>query len=362
MPSRIPESSRSEAIQTWLQPQSRNKVAAICGISQAAVSGIIDEWKKSVGVSRAEQLRDLATTIDRYGISVTQCAQGYRIARQLSNLGVDEDEVESFFGETYNRCVGIGISPQDIASHLKDLISFAVDSKSLRIGMEESRDEDVEDNSHTIPSILQIAKYLEKTKEENKKAELKNKQLKNETESLETKHSSIIQETAKMLKKHDLTAEKLDWYLEMKTELLVSGHSENDFELVLKAINLVREYGYNLLAIATQFSAHEQLKSSVRRLQVQESILQRNARELEEKVKISEQIIESKSQMQWVMVKLEARGFGLKQLRWINNVVKEIAEANGFSETDGFAVKMFLDQVERNYDTLLGFEKRINEV
>jgi len=93
MPSRIPESSRSEVVQTWLQPQSRNKVAAICGISQAAVSGIIDEWKKSVGVSRAEQLRDLATTIDRSGISAAQCAQGYRIARQLSNLGVDEDEV-----------------------------------------------------------------------------------------------------------------------------------------------------------------------------------------------------------------------------------------------------------------------------
>ena len=105
-------------------------------------------------------------------------------------------------------------------------------------------------------------------------------------------------------------------------------------------------------------SAHEQLKSSVHRLQVQESILQRNARELEEKVKIREQIIESKSQMEWVMVKLEAMGFGLKQLTWIYNVVKEIAEANGFSETDDYAVKMFLDQVERNYDTLLGFEKR----
>ena len=116
MPSKIPETSRAEVIQTWLQPQSRNKVAAICGISPAAVSRIIDEWKRAVGVSRAEQLRDLATTIERHGISVTQCAQGYRIARHLSNLAVDEDEAESFLGESYNRCIGIGISPRDIES------------------------------------------------------------------------------------------------------------------------------------------------------------------------------------------------------------------------------------------------------
>ncbi|MGH9990526.1 MAG: hypothetical protein ACREAS_08830, partial [Nitrososphaera sp.] len=162
-------------------------------------------------------------TLYRQGISVTQCAQGYRIARLLNNIGVDEDGVESFFGETYNRCVGIGFSPQDIASHLKDLISF-VDIKGLRIGMESGDDHDDHDVSHTIPSILQIARYLEKIKEENKKAELKNKQLKKETELIEAKKSSVMQETTKMLKKHDMTAEKLDCYLEMKTELLVSGH------------------------------------------------------------------------------------------------------------------------------------------
>lgn len=165
-----------------------------------------------------------------------------------------------------------------------------------------------------------------------------------------------------MLNKYDMTAEKLDRYLDIKTELLASGHSENDFELVLKGINLVKENGYNLLAIAAQFSEHEQLKSSVHQLHVQESILERNARQLKEKAKISEQIIESKSQMQWLMVKLEAMGFGLKQLKLLYNVIKETAEANGFSETDGYAVKMFLEQVERNYDNLLGFEKRIKDL
>jgi hypothetical protein len=126
--------------------------------------------------------------------------------------------------------------------------------------------------------------------------------------------------------------------LELKTKLLLSGRSENDYELLLNAINLVEKYGHDLLAIAAQFSHHKQLKSSNRSLQIQNSILE--------------------SQMQWQMAKLEATGFGLRQLTWLYNVIKEVTEANGFSETDGYVVKIFQDQVQRNYNPLLGFEKR----
>jgi hypothetical protein len=371
---KIPESIRSEVKQKWLQGYSRNKIAAMCGISQAATSGIIDDLKRSVGVSLAEQYRDMSTAMERQGISITQCAQGYRISVLLSNLCIDEDRAESFLGETITRCIGLGISPQDIASHLEDLVSFAAaDSKKLGIGMDEIVGNDgdsgkVKDSeclsgiSQRVPSILQTAKYLEKAKEENEKAELKNKQLKSETELLEAKNASIKQETAELLKKHDMTAEKLEWYLEMKTELLVSGNSEKDFELVLKAISFLKESGYNFLAISSQYSDHKQLESSNRSLQIQNSILETKNRQYEERVKISEQMLDSKSQMQWQLAKLEAMGFGLRQLTWHYNVIKEITEANGFSETDGYAVKIFQDQVQRNYNLLLGFEKRIEDL
>lgn len=373
MGKRISDTLRSEVKQRWIKGESRNKIAAICGISQGAVSGIIDEWKRSVGVTLAEQQRDLFTAMNRQGISVVECAQGFRIAKILKNMGLEEDREESFLVETYNRCIAIGFRPEDIATHFNDLISFATDCRNLGIEIEKKSGEGNSDDNDDkkgcghhvpppIPTILQTRRYLEKVKQEIVQSELIYTEQKKETELLEVKRSSAMQQTAEMLKKHDMTAEKLDWYLEMKTELLVSGHSENDFELVMKAINFLKDKGFNFLAIADEFSEHERLKSSVRRLQVQESILERNARQLEEKAKISEQIIESKSQMQWVMVKLEAMGLRLKQLTRIYNVVKEIAEANGFSETDGYAVKMFLDQVERNYDTVLGFEKRISEL
>jgi hypothetical protein len=203
---------------------------------------------------------------------------------------------------------------------------------------------------------------IRKSKEEVKQIELKKKQQKNECELLEAKKSSITQETADMLKKHDMTVEKLDWYKDMKTELLVSGYSEKDFELVLKAINFIRKKGFNLLAIVAEFSEHERLKSSVQRFNVQVSILEKKFREVEEKIAIGEQMIESKSQLQRVMVQLESMGFGFKQLKHLLSVIKEINEANGFSGTDGYAVKIFQKQVESYYDCILGFEKRAEDL
>lgn len=325
---KISESLRSEVIQAWLRPLSRNKVAALCGISPASASGIIDDWKRSVGVTRAQQVLDLVTGMDRYGISLMQCVEGYRVARLLSTMGADKDKTVTFLEDAYSKCVEIGITPQDIASHIQDLVSFAVGCQNLRVGMEEKSEVDEGgDISHPpqTPTMLQIAKHAKMIKEENKKSELKNKKLKDETALLEAKKSSAMQQTAEMLNKNRMTAEKLDWYLEMKTHLLVSGHAENDFELLMKGIKLVKEEGYDFLAIAAQFSEHEKLLSSIRRLQVQNSLLERNADRLEEKAEMSEQIIESKSQLQWNMVKLEGMRFGLKQLSRLYNIVKEIS-------------------------------------
>jgi hypothetical protein len=163
MPGRLPEFTRSAIIQKWLEGKSRNQIAIECNVSQGAVSGTIDDWKKSVGVSLAEQLRDLLLAGGRSGISVVECAQGYRTFRMLSNLHVDEDKAGPFLGETVNRCIGIGISPEDIASHLQDLASFADDTRKLGIDMQEAGDYKDNDSavSKKVRSLSQIASYLE---------------------------------------------------------------------------------------------------------------------------------------------------------------------------------------------------------
>jgi hypothetical protein len=104
--------------------------------------------------------------MERQGISITQCAQGYRIFVHIRNLCIDEDRAESFLGETINRYIGIGFSPQDIDSHLEDLVSFAAASKNHGIEMDEAENDSnscrVKD-SESINGISYV-NYMEKQK------------------------------------------------------------------------------------------------------------------------------------------------------------------------------------------------------
>jgi hypothetical protein len=56
---------------------------------------------------------------------------------------------------------------------------------------------------------------------------------------------------------------------------------------------------------------------------------------------------------------LEGMGFGLKDLRQLWDTIGEISHANGISHRD--AVAKFLKDIEEQYDSKLGFEKKVNE-
>ena len=171
-----------------------------------------------------------------------------------------------------------------------------------------------------------------------------------------------MRDTERILKEHNMTVEKLNWYSRLKTELLKSGHSGNDFAHLIKAIDWLTDKGYNLLAIVDQFSKHEALESSLHRLQVKMAIEEKNLKQMEERAIFNQQMIESQSQLQLQIELLKRMGFDLKQLKRLYYIVNEILQANGFSQVDGYAMKKFLDDVERHYDSILGFEKRLEEL
>jgi hypothetical protein len=354
MPARLPESTRSAVVQKWLEGQSRNKIAVQCNVGQGAVSGIIDDWEKSEGVSLAEQLRDLALTLERNGISVVQCAQGFRVSKIFKHLGIKEDEAEAFLGETYSRCVGIGLQPRQIADHIKDLASFIPES-----GNPELVRKTEEYDRCSVPRLSQIKKLLEHFKEELAKREQRLTLLHNEMESAETKKSSLTQEIRGLLEERNMRAQELDEYSRFKAELQRHGHSDKGTALLLKAMDWTKNRGSNFLTIVDQFSSYQELTSCSHRLNVQVAINEQNLEQLQERVNYNQEMIESQSQLHSQMKLLKAIGFDFNQLKRLYYVITEIAEANGFSRAYG--VKKFFDDIERNYDGMLGFDKRIEE-
>ena len=54
----------------------------------------------------------------KVGITAAQCSSGFRAAMIMNKLGLNENEIEYFVSEVYNRCKEIGLSADKIHIYL----------------------------------------------------------------------------------------------------------------------------------------------------------------------------------------------------------------------------------------------------
>ena len=125
MPARLPDNIKSLVIQQWLEGKPRNDIAAENGLSDGAVTNIVNEWKHKLGFSLADDLRELVVTMKRVGVTASQCALGFRVAMIMLNMGIKEDDFESYILDIYNHCKNVGLPPESIAFRLKDLVELS---------------------------------------------------------------------------------------------------------------------------------------------------------------------------------------------------------------------------------------------
>ena len=116
-------------IQEWLKGKTRDIIAKETGISQGTVTGIITKWKEKTVNPDIENLREFAILVRKSGITVGECAGGFRKAKMLKLLGVDDDEkFSSFIRDIYLICTHNNITPDFIGEIIYNLIDF---SKSI---------------------------------------------------------------------------------------------------------------------------------------------------------------------------------------------------------------------------------------
>jgi hypothetical protein len=116
-------------IQEWLKGKTRDIIAKETGISQGTVTGIITKWKEKTVNPDIENLREFAILVRKSGITVGECAEGFRKAKMLKLLGVDDDEkFSSFIRDIYLICTHNSITLDFIGEIIYNLIDF---SKSI---------------------------------------------------------------------------------------------------------------------------------------------------------------------------------------------------------------------------------------
>jgi hypothetical protein len=249
MPSRLPDNYKSLVIQAWLNGEQRDKIAGDNGLSAGSVTNIINEWRAALGFPTADALRELAVTLRRLGISAAQCALGFRVATLMLRIGVKEDSFESFILDVYNRCKSIGLSPQNIAFHLTDLLEF----------------------SNTALPLSKIPDYIKEKTTEKRKLEEETENLKAQIQTLreQKEDAELIRDTA--LEDARMTSFRLKWYTDLSEELRKYGIPVHEIPKLVKLVNNIRQYDYDVEKVINEFSDLEHLR--LQRKNLQETIL-----------------------------------------------------------------------------------------
>ncbi len=338
MPARLPDGIKSLVIQQWLEGKPRNDIAADNGLSDGAVTNIVNEWKHNLGFSLADDLRELAVTMRRVGVTASQCALGFRVAMIMLNMGVKEDDFESYILDIYNRCKDLGLSPENIASHLKDLLELSTTN---------------------IP-FSQIPNHIKQKVEQKQKLEEEIKNLERKIEMLTLEKSDM--ESLRDLALHDerMTAIELKSYLDIKAELRKYGIPVDDISKFAKAVNGIRQYGYDVGKVISEFSESQSLKTRHKMLEDSVGLLQNESNYLGQKCSSLKNMVNSHEQIISIFKELEAMGFGFEELKLLWNTINDSALANKLPMYD--AQQKFFKDVEEQYDNKLGFESTVQNL
>ena len=103
------------------------------GLGAGTISAIISDWRAEIGIPTADALRQFSTELRRLRITASQCVLGFRILGVLRKLRVDEENLESFVCEAYQRCLSKNITPEAIVECLKEILPMAEKTPISRI-------------------------------------------------------------------------------------------------------------------------------------------------------------------------------------------------------------------------------------
>src|SRR5215467_1160232 len=338
MPAKLPENFKSLVIQEWSQGIPRDEIAKNNGISAGTVTNLVEEWRCALGLYAANELRDLAVTLKKVGITPAQCATGFRVTMMMNRLGVAIDSFESFMNDIYNGCNAIGLSPQKISSYLADLMEF----------------------SKTTP-FSKISEFVWQKIEEKKGLEQEIERLNDHIKILKEEKLDSENELNSILHNEIISSVELKSCSDLKKELLQSGLSiKPDLSKFVKAVQATKQKGYDATRIVKEFSDLDSLKRE--HWSYQESIpeLKMKYDKLSQEYSNLEQLVNSYNQRLRLCHDLENMGFGFKELKQLYNTFNEIALANNISQYD--AHQKFFKDIEEEYDDKLGFELKLDKL
>ncbi|MDQ6668712.1 MAG: hypothetical protein M3Y53_10890 [Thermoproteota archaeon] len=301
MPAAIDTQVKKQVINQWLSGDSRDKIATDNNVGQGTVSGIITEWKKGVGDSEYESIRELAVYSKKEGFGLSHIASSIRQTNYMGKLGANQDQIESFIANLAN-------SPEpeqliDVANQVADL-----------------------SRSESIP--------LEHLENHVKQKEVEEQRLEEE-----------IQSAGAILQSKNVDIETINEFIKLKERLSKHNLSLEDPTRLLSILQTIQHIGYEPQKIVARFSQIESLRQT-------EKWLKNNCKMFEERVTRYQHILPLSEQF-------VSFGIGIDPLIAFNILVTETAET--YNIPISAAAFRVIKEIE-DYRKTIGLKKEISRL
>ena len=405
-------SNKSQVIQCYLNGKSREQNAHENNVSTGTVSNIIENWAREMGIPDIKEMRQFAVLVKKSGVSIKQCAQGFRMVKLMNNYGIQveddtQDEFGSFVNGVYQNCKDLSISPSIVPSWIKDLVNcdssdpnyFSLGrsdaegspnhltisaSPQKRTKIDSDLGSDANDGGKSDPDVKkdlsnpkpkqsaiqiekkalfasQVSGFIDQKKKECSQLENYKEKLINDIEGLELQKNKVIDSINKAKEKEKFAMSYLGWFNRLKKELY-DRHSikmEEDIESFAQVINDFKNHSYDASEIIKEYSRLLSARLEIKTTQADLESLQRQRAALNNTFLHLDSQVKSHKQTMSKYSELEAMKFGLKEQKQLWLTIREIAGENNIALDE--AVSKFLKDIEEQYDDKLGFENKINE-
>jgi hypothetical protein len=402
----------SDVIDMYMDFKTLDEIAAITNLSKGSVYNIIKQWKSQLDKGDIDEIRKFKNEIKKSGSTITDCVLGFRMVNMLKKFNINEDfekpftdldldiatlqekpnnsdfegvvslisvdnfkdnkdcrirgnEILSFLSEIYEPCKRNNIKPEDILKWTQDVLkNFSHIEKSEFLIERNSGKGDLSNEAKIVEMLLvtQINTFLDGKKREYVDLRSKISELDKRLAIVSNKIVEKSNNLEKLNKEEKLKLQYLDWYKDLQSSLKNRFNIKIDEILddFTNMINDFKDYDFDAIRIIGVFRQTNSLKSQRDMIHADIHKKVTKKEELESKLTNIKFELVCTQQTLNSYYELCSMGWGIKELKYLTDTIREIASQNNISADE--ALKKFLSDVEKDYDNKLGFEISINKL
>ena len=340
MPRIITLNEKLAVIDDWLNGESRNYIAIKRSMGSGTVYNILQEWRIGIGVQKADRLREIALQLKKTGLSVTECAIGLRTWMIFKKYGIkendDQEQLVYFLKEIYTRCQVVGFTPQQVFDYLSDILKFSSEI-----------------------SISQIPQFMKKRIEEKEKLESVVQKLSKKINELSDIAEEKEREIERFSKMEDVMTKTYQSFAISRDQLKQYGIRIEDIDQFVKCVVGIAKENYNHVQILKKITDYENLEKNSRYYNDQVNSKKDELAKLNKDLGITKNILNCSKIKVDNLNELDIMGFGINELRMLNNMLNEIGGGNNQS-FDEIRKEFFADV--KNYEEVIGSRKEIDRL